>query len=106
MKMEHAQSAENITNSLMDNALHLTKIQNVKSGVKKKFVNAVTIQTSTTLITTIFVQRKKPTALKLTCRMVHVQNAIKVMNLKMDNVFLQAETFDFLLFDFFTLLQL
>ena len=86
----------------MDNALHSTKIQNVKSGVKKKFVNAVTIQTSTTSITTIFVQRKKPTALKLTCRMVHVQNAKKVINLKMDNVLLQAETFDFLLFDFIT----
>ena len=64
MEMELVQSAENTTNLLTDNALHSTKIQNVKSGVKKKFVNAVTIQTSTTLITTIFAQRKNLTALK------------------------------------------
>lgn len=62
--MELVQNAENITNLLTDNALHLTKIQNVRFIVKKMFVNAVTIQTSTTLITTTFVQRKKPTVLK------------------------------------------
>ena len=76
MEMELAQNAENTTNLLTDNALHSTKIQNVKSGIKKKFVNAVTIQTSTTSITTIFALKISLNVKSLIFKVVTVLNVI------------------------------
>lgn len=102
--MELVLSVESITNLLTDNALHSTKILNVNFGTKKKFVNAVTIQTNITLIITTSVQRKIQTALKSTLKMGNARNAIKDILSKKDNVFLQNETFDFLLYDFISII--